>query len=88
MIEISYTRKFIRQYHRLDTSLQTELKEKITLFSRDPNHSILKTHPLKGRMKGLHAFSVNYKMRIIFEYANREKTATIMLSVGNHDMYH
>ena len=85
MIEILYKPSFIRQYKKLSKPLQQEVKEKIQLFQENPNHSFLKVHKLKGRLKGYFSFSVNYADRIVFYY-EKENTVTL-LAVGNHDIY-
>lgn len=85
MIKVVYTPIFVRQYKKLPKALQEEIKEKISLFAEDPFHSFLKTHKLKGRLKGFISFSVNYDYRIVFEWDDKETAA--LLKVGNHDVY-
>jgi len=85
MVEITYKPTFIRQYKKLPPALQEEIKEKIDLFRKDPNHSFLKAHKLKGQLKGRYSFSVNYKTRIVFRHL--EKDEIVLLSVGDHDIY-
>ncbi len=69
----------------MEPALQDEVYEKIQVFQNDPAHSSLKTHKLKGRLKGRWSFSVNYKTRIVFMYSLK-KTA-VLLAVGDHDVY-
>lgn len=83
-MQILYKPTFVRQYKKLPQELQTEIKEKIELFRRDPNHTFLKTHKLKGKLKDCFSFSVNYDYRIIFEY---QENAAVLLTVGNHSVY-
>lgn len=85
MISLFYTSCFLRQYNKLPESLQEEVHQKIELFREDPKHSFLKTHKLKGRMKGYFSFSVNYQYRVVFEYDTKNTVA--LLSVGDHDVY-
>lgn len=85
MITIFYTPGFLRQYNKLPRLLQEEVQQKIGLFKKDPHHSFLKTHKLKGKMRRYWSFSVNYDYRIVFEYDSKNTIA--LLSVGNHDMY-
>ncbi len=82
MISILYTPTFVRKYKKLDLHLKTEVVEKIELFRDAKNHARLKVHKLKG-IENTYSFSVNYKIRIIFEYNN--KTTVNLLSVGSHD---
>ncbi|MEK7528600.1 MAG: type II toxin-antitoxin system mRNA interferase toxin, RelE/StbE family [Patescibacteria group bacterium] len=85
MIEVLYKPSFVRQYKKLPDALREEVKEKITLFKKEPDHQFLKTHKLKGPLKGFYSFSVNYEYRVVFEYESK-KTA-VLLAVGNHDVY-
>lgn len=84
-MKVLFKPNFVRQYKKLSFELQTEVKEKINLFKKDPKHSFLKTHKLKGKLSSYFSFSVNYKYRIVFEYENKE--TAILLAVGDHDVY-
>jgi addiction module RelE/StbE family toxin len=85
MIKIVYTSKFLRKYKKLHPNLQEEVKEKIELFRQGPNNTTLKTHKLKGRLQQNWSFWVNYKVRIVFMYDNKNTVA--LLSIGDHDIY-
>lgn len=85
MIEVLYKPTFVRQYKKLPSALQEEIKERLTLFAKNPKHSFLKTHKLKGKLKKFYSFSVNYEYRIVFMFES--KTSAAMLAVGNHDVY-
>ena len=85
MIKILYKPSFVRQYKKLPKALQLEVKEKLELFAADPNHKFLKTHKLKGVLKGRFSFSVNYQYRIVFKYLKNDDV--VLLAVGDHDIY-
>jgi addiction module RelE/StbE family toxin len=85
MTKLFYTPQFIRKYRKLPLALQEEAKEKISIFTKDQNHPFLKTHKLKGVLKGFWSFSVNYDYRIVFTYDTKNVIA--LLSIGNHDTY-
>ena len=82
-IEIYYTPHFIRMYAKLDEKLNIEVKEKIENFRNTDNHISLKVHKLKN-IENTYSFSVNYKIRIVFEYG-KEKGTVNLLYIGNHD---
>jgi len=84
-MKIHYLPSFVRQYRKLSSSLQSEIKEKIELFRENPSHSFLKTHKLKGHLAGRFSFSVNYSHRIVFQYLS--KTEVALFAVGTHDVY-
>ncbi len=84
MLTIFYTPNFIRRYRHLDPVLQGEVKDKIDSFRTIKNHLKLKVHKLKGSLDNTYAFSVNFKVRIIFEYQKNKKNVNL-LYVGSHD---
>ncbi|OHA47434.1 MAG: hypothetical protein A2541_02325 [Candidatus Taylorbacteria bacterium RIFOXYD2_FULL_36_9] len=85
MLEINYKPSFICLYNEAEVSLQGEIKEKIVLFRNRSNHKSLKVHKLHGTLKGCYSFSVNYKIRIVFEYLSKKEVS--LLAVGDHDLY-
>jgi mRNA-degrading endonuclease YafQ of YafQ-DinJ toxin-antitoxin module len=84
-MNIAYTPQFVRMFRKLERELQEEAAEKIALFESDPQHTQLKAHKLKGRLKNRYSFSVNYQTRII--YMPLSKTEVAFLAVGDHDVY-
>lgn len=83
MIAVCYAPTFVRMYKRLEPALKEEVKAKISLFQNNTEHTSLKVHKLRGALENTYAFSVNYKIRIVFEYEN--KTLVNLLYVGAHD---
>ncbi len=83
MLEIYYAPTFIRLYKDLDLALKEEVKDKIQLFTNTKNHIHLKVHKLKG-IDNTYSFSVNYKIRIVFEY--QDKKTVNLLYIGSHDV--
>lgn len=86
MIEINYTRKFLRMFKILNLDLQDRVEEKIEQFKDVKNHKALEVHKLGGKFKGSYAFSVDRKNRVSFEYLN-SKQKVALLTVGDHDIY-
>ena len=85
ILSIAYTPSFYRQFQTLETQLQEETIEKISLFKTPANHKWLKVHKLKGPLSGRHSFSINYKFRIVFSYLS--KNSAVFLAIGDHDIY-
>jgi plasmid maintenance system killer protein len=83
MIQFLYAPIFVRMYKGLPSLLKEEVKEKIDLFKKEENHIKLKVHKLNGKLKNTYSFSVNYKIRIVFEYEN--KNTVNLLYIGDHD---
>lgn len=85
MLSLVYAPVFIRQFNKLGKDLQEEALEKIELFKDVSNHQKLKVHKLNGIFSDKYSFSVNYRYRIIFDYAT--KMEVNILAIGDHDMY-
>ncbi len=85
MIKIGYRPAFVRRWKKLPLSLQTEARDKIELFKDSSNHKRLGVHKLHGRLKKYYSFSLNYEVRIIFEFQNKE--SVVFLDIDNHDVY-
>ena len=85
MLEINYKATFVRSFDEMEISLQEEILEKIELFRDKNNHNKLKVHKLHGALKDCYSFSVNYKIRIVFQYLSKKEVA--ILAVGDHEVY-
>ena len=55
----------------------------LSLLEQDPFHPALRLHPLRGRLAGLHAVSINLKYRITLELEIR-KEMIILINIGSH----
>ncbi len=89
MIEVEYTKDFLKSYKKIkikNPNLASEIREKILEFQDESNHRKLRVHKLKRPFENVYSFSVNYRIRITFEYLNK-KTAALLLTVGDHDIY-
>lgn len=85
MIRVYYKPTFVRQFNLLEEALKEEIIEKIELFKNRRNHQKLKIHKLKGRLAGRYSFSVNYKIRIVFNYLKKDEI--VLLAIGDHKIY-
>jgi len=84
-VKIFYSPKFISQYKKLPKQLKLELIEREKIFFKNPFDPRLKTHKLTGKLRGLWAYSIDRKHRIIFEIVG--KNITQLHSVGTHNIY-
>ncbi len=84
-MRIYYSSKFQREYKELPKQVKEDAEAAEKLFRQNPFHPRLKTHQLLGRLKDFWAFSVNYRYRIIFEFANGD--IIWFHSVGDHKIY-
>jgi len=83
--KVSVTARFERSFAKLPHSVQelSEIKEGwFRLNAFDPR---LKTHSLKGKLKGLWSYSINRDYRILFEFLG--STEVLYHDIGTHDVY-
>lgn len=71
--------------NKLEKSLVDEVLYKIDILKNSNDYTSLKIHKLHGRMKNNWSFSVNYKIRVVFEYESKKEIA--LLAIGDHDVY-
>ncbi len=85
MLKIIYSEKFISQFESLAPKVQKLAEKKILIFIVDHRHPSLKTHKLNGILEDYFSFSIDFKMRIVFEYG--AKNTMHFLKIGDHDIY-
>lgn len=84
-MKIYYSSKFAKEYKKLPTKIKVAAEKKEKIFRLDPFDARLKTHKLSGKLKDYYSFSIDFKHRIIFEFAPED---TIWFhSVGTHGIY-
>lgn len=84
-MKIFYSPRFSRQYKKLPQEIRVKAREKEVIFRANPYDNLLKTHKLNGKLADFWSFSVDYKIRIIFEF--QEKDVVIFHDIGDHDIY-
>lgn len=84
MMDIRFTKSFLKQYWKLQKLQRRRVDEAITLFRHDPFDVSLHNHALRGDMKGQRSLSAGFDLRILFE--ERDGYAVvIMIAVGTHE---
>jgi addiction module RelE/StbE family toxin len=62
------------------------LQEALEALAEDAFQPAMKTHKLKGEMRGSWASSVGYDLRIVFEFVQHEGAEAILLqTIGTHE---
>ena len=72
---------------KFSKALQEEIFEKIEFFRDPSNHKALKVHKLGGGLRGSYSFSINHKIRVVFDYLPTKPQGVLLLVVGDHDVY-
>lgn len=83
-MEIFYSSKFLRAYKKLSNEIKDKVEEKEKIITNDVFDKTLKTHKLHGDFAGFYAFSIDYKIRIIFEF---DDEVAYFHNIGDHDIY-
>jgi mRNA-degrading endonuclease YafQ of YafQ-DinJ toxin-antitoxin module len=85
-MEILYSSRFEKDFRTLPKIIQKQAIERERWFRADVYDARLKTHSLKGPLRGLHSFSIYTQYRILFEFSPNKKEV-YFLRVGTHDVY-
>ena len=84
---IYYHPRFSRSFRRLDPKTKVQAEARIAIFRDNPFDSRLKTHHLHGKLKRQLSFSVNSRMRVLFEFFDDEYREAVLLDIGDHNIY-
>ena len=83
-MEVFYTARFIRSLRKLSLDIQDDAINALTKFEHKKNHEQLKLHKLTGSQKAYHAFSINYRYRLVVKIS---KNTAYCMDAGTHDIY-
>ncbi len=76
----------VRKYVKKRPLTERAIQETLILLADDTFHVNLRTHKLKGKLKGSWACSVGYDLRIVFQFVDYEGQEAILLqTLGTHD---
>ena len=84
-MKVVYSPQFEREYRQLPLTFKKKAEKKEKIFRASPFDRQLKTHKLGGKLSEFRSFSIDYRYRIIFEFAD-ERTV-IFHAVGDHSVY-
>lgn len=84
-MELVYHKNFIANLNkrvRPNSKLLKRFQNRLQEFIANPNNAVLKNHALTGSKKGLHSFSVNGDVRVIYRcYKNKIE----LYDIGSHN---
>lgn len=83
----SYKRVF-KKTAKKDPLNKEKISTSMRLLQNDPFHNSLKTHKLKGVLDGSWACSVDYDLRIIFDFVKNpdtKETEILLIDIGSHE---
>ena len=88
-MRIVYDSDFISKLKKINVRVRKSFKERILLFSRDPNNPQLNNHPLLDEYQGCRSIDITSDWRAIYKDTEIEdKTVTYFIILGTHkDLY-
>jgi len=81
---VFYSSAFKKSLKKYATN-RNKIEKTILKFIANPFDTSLKTHKLSGRLSLYWSFSVDYHLRILFEFID-QKTAGF-IDIGTHEIY-
>jgi addiction module RelE/StbE family toxin len=87
MIKIVWDRGFksiFNKWKKKHPDLYPVFQKQVLAFQEEPYNTQLKTHNLKGSLKGYSAFSINYTYRVVFKFTS-DRSKAILIDIGTHD---
>ena len=86
MIQVAFSSSFKRAFKKRIKGrqpLEEKFWKRVEIFIQNPLSPRLRTHKLSGNLQDQWSFSVEYDVRVIFQFVS--KTRVIFQDVGNHD---
>jgi len=77
----SQFKKSVKKYRQY----RKQIEIRITQFLNEPLDKSLKTHKLTGKLSSYWSFSINYHLRILFEFIDSQTVGFI--DIGTHEIY-
>lgn len=80
-MNVAYSKAFIKQAKKLDSSLRQKLFKSIETFTVNPTHPSLRNHQLKGKYKLYRSINITGDVRAI---NLQQENGAIFDAVGTH----
>lgn len=85
VVNLRYSRTFSKHFAqriKKNVMLSRAFDKRIEMFIANPEHPLLRTHPLKGLKKGLVAFSVTGDVRVLYHII--DASTVEFADIGTH----
>lgn len=84
-MNIVFDPEFIKRTKKIDVRIRKRLKEKILIFSRNPNDPQLHNHPLKREYLGYRSINITADWRALYrEILEDEEKIAYFILLGTH----
>lgn len=81
-MKVIFSKQFLKDLDKSPLSIQEAFEKRFTIFLRNPFHSLLHNHPLKGKFSLYRSININGDWRAIFRTI--EKDEIFFLAIGTH----
>lgn len=89
MRKLVWSKTFERAYKRTikrQPEMKNDILKTIQLLIKDPFLPALETHKLHGKLAGAWACSVDYDLRVIFDFVKHDRDdAIFLMEIGSHE---
>ena len=83
---IKYSPSFLEIFKKVDVRIRKSFKQRILIFSKNPNDLQLNNHALKKERQGYRSIDVNADYRAVYqEVVMREELVAYFVALGTHD---
>ena len=86
MTEVAFSSSFKRAFKKRVEGrkpLEEKFWKRVEMFRENPHDPRLRTHKLSGDLQEYWSFSVEYDVRVVFQFAT--KCSAVFQDVGTHD---
>lgn len=84
-MKVRYSPAFLKRLKKTNVRIRKSFKEKILIFSKNPNHSQLNNHPLKREYEGLRSIDITGDYRAIYEEITQDNSTYAYFEIfGTH----
>lgn len=82
---VKYSPAFFKRLKKVDVRIKRKVKEKILLFSRNPNDPYLNNHLLEREYKGHRSINITSDWRALYrEFREGKDTVAYFVTLGTH----
>ena len=80
-MELRYSSKFKKQYKKLPIKIRKQFIERVDLFLRDSQDSLLRLHKLSGPLQDSWSINITGDVRVVFDKCDNH---LLFISIGSH----
>ena len=81
-MNIVFQKSFEKQYIKLSKRIREKVKERNTLFEKDPYDPVLNNHALSGKYKGYRSINITGDIRSVYKLIG--SNTALFVAIGKH----